>query len=162
MSAIKKLFFYNSLRYYLQERAAGETHEEAWKSVSPFQDWTSQDYRVPTKDEQTLNELEKYFKHLWDVYGEALRNNQLEEFRHELKNKLREILFSVLQRHKPELLDWEVIGAKSPIELRIYDAQGNVTGVVGGEIKEEIPYSLYGSAIKTVGYFVHLIPTAMK
>jgi len=32
---------------------------------------------------------------------------------------------------------------KSPVELRIYDSQGRVTGIVNGEIKEEIPDSTY-------------------
>jgi hypothetical protein len=32
---------------------------------------------------------------------------------------------------------------KSPVELRVYDSQGNVTGLLNGEVKEEIPYSLY-------------------
>jgi hypothetical protein len=70
-----------------------------------------------------------------------------------VKNRLREILYSVLQKHKPELLDWEVIEAKSPIELRVYDSQGNMTGILEGEVKEEIPYSLYGDQIKTVVIF---------
>jgi hypothetical protein len=32
---------------------------------------------------------------------------------------------------------------KSPVELRIYDSKGRVTGLVNGEIKEEIPNSMY-------------------
>jgi len=41
--------------------------------------------------------------------------------------------------------DWNRIQAKldSPGELRVYDSQGNVTGVVNGEIKIEIPQSSY-------------------
>ena len=35
------------------------------------------------------------------------------------------------------------IKAKSPVELRVWDSQGRVTGVVNGEVKEEIPSSLY-------------------
>ncbi|MDP2896184.1 MAG: right-handed parallel beta-helix repeat-containing protein [bacterium] len=31
----------------------------------------------------------------------------------------------------------------SPGELRVYDAQGRITGLVDGEVKEEIPYSAY-------------------
>ena len=30
----------------------------------------------------------------------------------------------------------------SPGELRVYDSSGNITGLVNGEVKEEIPYSL--------------------
>jgi len=35
----------------------------------------------------------------------------------------------------------------SPGELRVYDSQGNVTGLVNGEIKEEIPNSIYNDEI---------------
>jgi hypothetical protein len=31
----------------------------------------------------------------------------------------------------------------SPVELHIYDSDGHVTGVVGGEERNEIPYSIY-------------------
>ncbi|MCK4735752.1 MAG: PKD domain-containing protein, partial [Methanophagales archaeon] len=161
---LKKLYFYNALWYYLQERASGSTHGDAWKSVQRFgcePNCAPQDCRIPAKGlfeseaeyEKKLNALEVYYKNLWDVYGEALKHDQLDEFRYELKNKIREILYSVLQRHKPELLDWQVMGAKSPIELRVYDSQGNVTGVVSGEAKEEIMYSVYGDRIKSVVIF---------
>ncbi|MDD5680243.1 MAG: PKD domain-containing protein [Candidatus Omnitrophica bacterium] len=38
-------------------------------------------------------------------------------------------------------------------ELRVYDSQGNVTGIVNGEIKEEIPNSIYDNESKTVTAF---------
>ena len=41
----------------------------------------------------------------------------------------------------------------SPGELRIYDSQNRVTGLVNGEIKEEIPNSIYDSENKTVVIF---------
>jgi PKD repeat protein len=37
----------------------------------------------------------------------------------------------------------------SPAELHIYDSQGNVTGLVNGKIKEEIPNSIYDEESKT-------------
>jgi hypothetical protein len=165
ISALKRTIFYNSLWYYLHEgRDSGSTHEEAWKSVQRFgcEPYCGlQDYRIPERSlleskeeyEKKLEDLEVYYKNLWDVYGEDLKHNQLDEFRYGLKNNLREILYSVLERHKSELLDWQVMGAKSPIELRVYDSQGNVTGVVSGEAKEEIPYSVYGDRIKSVVMF---------
>ena len=39
--------------------------------------------------------------------------------------------------------DAEAIQIASPGELRVYDSQGNVTGIVEGNIKTEIPNSLY-------------------
>ena len=43
-----------------------------------------------------------------------------------------------------------VIVAKSPVELRVYDSQGRVTGIVNGEIKEEIPNSGYYESTVTI------------
>lgn len=45
---------------------------------------------------------------------------------------------------------------KSPVELRVHDSMGNVTGVVAGQIREEIPNSFYDSESKAV---VILSPT---
>ena len=41
----------------------------------------------------------------------------------------------------------------SPVELRIYDSEGNVTGLVGGVIQELIPSSIYDSESKTAVIF---------
>lgn len=41
------------------------------------------------------------------------------------------------------LLDTIVGWTLSPCELRIYDSEGRVTGLVNGEVKEEIPNSMY-------------------
>ena len=52
---------------------------------------------------------------------------------------------------KPDLpsdkLDLTFAYLCSPGELRVYDSQGNVTGLVNGEIKEEIPNSIYNDEI---------------
>jgi len=37
----------------------------------------------------------------------------------------------------------QIVSLHSPSELRVYDSQGRVTGLVNGEIKEEIPGSVY-------------------
>ena len=42
-----------------------------------------------------------------------------------------------------KLATWHYLKLFSPGEIRIYDSQGNVTGLIGGEIKEEIPGSVY-------------------
>gem|GEM_PF-4737940 len=41
----------------------------------------------------------------------------------------------------------------SPGELHVYDSQGNITGLVNGEIKEEIPNSMYDAESKIVIIF---------
>ena len=47
----------------------------------------------------------------------------------------------------------QIIGFKSPGELRVYDSQGRVTGLIDGAVKEEIPNSVYDSELKTVVLF---------
>jgi len=39
---------------------------------------------------------------------------------------------------------------KSPAEIQVYDSQGRVTGLVNGEIREEIPNSMYSEDNRTV------------
>jgi len=46
--------------------------------------------------------------------------------------------------------DLLVAFAFSPVELRVYDSQGNVTGLVDGEVREEIPNSDYDNETNTV------------
>jgi hypothetical protein len=47
----------------------------------------------------------------------------------------------------------ESVGLHSPGELRVYDSTENVTGLVNGEIREEIPNSIYDNETKTVIVF---------
>ncbi len=47
----------------------------------------------------------------------------------------------------------QIIKAYSPVELRVIDAQGNITGVVNGQTKEEIKDSLYESEQETIAIF---------
>lgn len=46
-----------------------------------------------------------------------------------------------------------IVQAQSPFELRVYDSHGNITGIVDGVIKEEIPNSLYSDESKRVVIF---------
>jgi hypothetical protein len=45
------------------------------------------------------------------------------------------------------------VQGRSPIEIRAYDSQGRVTGTINGEVKEEIPGSLYYKDGKAVIIF---------
>jgi len=46
-----------------------------------------------------------------------------------------------------------IVQVHSPSELRVYDSYGNITGIVNGVIREEIPNSLYSEEGKTVIIF---------
>jgi len=45
---------------------------------------------------------------------------------------------------------WEVVEVHSPVELRVYDSQGRITGIVEGKIMSEIPNSSYGEDVVTI------------
>lgn len=100
LKALKDLLFYNSLWLYFDCRSGGSTHEEAWQVIDPRSPPTPQDYHVPTRDEKELNEVEKYFKNLWDVYGENLSpdGGLNERFIQQYRKELRAVLFSVLEK----------------------------------------------------------------
>jgi parallel beta-helix repeat protein len=52
-----------------------------------------------------------------------------------------------------ELIRWYLVWKRSPGELRVYDSQNQVTGLVNGEIREEIPGSLYDEENEIVAIF---------
>lgn len=52
-----------------------------------------------------------------------------------------------------KLKPWAFYWIRSPGELCLYDAQGQVTGLVNGEVREEIPNSLYDEENKIVALF---------
>ncbi len=52
-----------------------------------------------------------------------------------------------------KLKPWAFYWIRSPGELRLYDSQGQVTGLVNGEVREEIPDSLYDEVNKIVSLF---------
>ena len=49
---------------------------------------------------------------------------------------------------------WISINLHSPGKLQAVDSTGNITGLVNGEVKEDIPYSIYDAANETVILFV--------
>jgi len=52
-----------------------------------------------------------------------------------------------------KLTPWTLVVLRSPGELRVYDSQNRVTGLVNGEVKEEIPNSVYDEESVTVAIF---------
>ncbi|MBA7603493.1 hypothetical protein ES703_10604 [subsurface metagenome] len=51
------------------------------------------------------------------------------------------------------LTPWQLIGVRSPCELRVYDSQNQLTGLVNGEVKQEIPNSIYDEQNEIVAIF---------
>ncbi|KUO42565.1 MAG: hypothetical protein APU95_01350 [Hadesarchaea archaeon YNP_N21] len=83
----------------------------------------------------------EYYEKLKEVYAEPLSGPNREQFKEARKEELRDLLQKTAEKYK----FWQIEGysLKSPGELRVYDSQGRVTGVVQGVVREEIPGSAY-------------------
>lgn len=85
-------------------------------------------------------EQQDHLKKLREEYAFPLQTRR-EEFKEEVREKLRAFLHQALEKYK--LLPVHAYYVKSPVELRVYDSQGSVTGLVDGEVREEIEGSVY-------------------
>lgn len=91
-------------------------------------------------------------KYVEDIADKIDKNKNDEEFKdaydqsfdgHEFPEKMRLIFRNS-----------DFISLGSPAELRVYDSDGHVTGILGGEVIEKIPNSIYNQDSKTAIIFV--------
>lgn len=107
-------------------------------------------------------EEREYLVKLRDEYAGPLSGSGRQNFKEGVRENLRKILYYVFEPYK----SWPVhtYQINSPVELRVYDSEGNLTGVTEGEISEEIEGSVYvdGSVLiyPTAGsYYFDLVGT---
>jgi len=163
-SEIDKELFILALGSYFRERIyiqkeQKESAELAWEAsnarilinmaISP---------KTEQEREEILEATKEYFEALWQEYNGHARKPDLyglsEEFRRDNKEILKQLLIQALkEKYTGELLSREIAHVASPVELRVYDSEGRVTGVINGEIREEIPYSVYDDETKTIRIF---------
>jgi hypothetical protein len=80
--------------------------------------------------------------------------NQVIQGRDLIDGKRRGYLFFLTMYIPSPEIRWEVTKLCSPGELRAYDSEGRVTGLVNGEIRNEIPYSdCYENTITIISLF---------
>jgi len=89
------------------------------------------------------------YKYIWDV-GDALI--KLADGHYGSFDGFNATLARYLGQ-KFQKAETESIRLYSPGELRVYDTTGNITGLVNGEIREEIPNSIYDNETETVIVF---------
>ena len=77
--------------------------------------------------------------HYHDAYGPTLRGMNIDYATDPLWAENIANLMNQIANH----LGWVTAEVHSPAELRVYDSQGRVTGVVNGEERNEIPKSSY-------------------
>ena len=88
-------------------------------------------------------ETKAYFESLWETRQEFGGDPNLETtWRANLQN----FLLAALEKYK---FYSQIVLLKSAGELRVYDSQNRVTGSVNGEVKQEIPNSIYDEERKT-------------
>ena len=84
------------------------------------------------------------------IHSELIKNEVIREL---IKRVLLAQSEDEFKSIKEEFKRYKQVKIKSPGELRVYDSQGNITGLVNNEIKEEIPNSMYDAESKTVIIF---------
>jgi len=140
LKLLDELFYQRALWHYFQLRQGDDSPQEAFGS-SP----------IPAKYCNT--ETKEYFESLWKEYGDHIsdRGGLKQDFKEKVIKQLRAILLSGLEKF--EFYPYQIYRLNSPGEIRVYDTQGRITGLVNGEIREEIPDSAYDNETKTVLIF---------
>jgi parallel beta-helix repeat protein len=138
---LDQVFYRKALWYYFQNREMGDSPEVAFGS-SP----------IPIKyDNETTNE---YFETLWTEYGAGHMSSSgglKEDFKNQIIRQLRRLLLSGREKYK--FAPYKLYIIKSPVTVRVYDSQGRITGLLNGEVREEIPNSAYDEESKTILIF---------
>jgi len=153
---IEKVEYTWALGVYFWNRRSGENVEDAWNhQTSSLVEATINPRASEEERQEILLATKWYFEELWSEYeGHGREKTGLySEFRKNIRDKIKSLLISALEKYKNELPNRETARIASPGELRVYDSEGRVTGVIKGEVREEIPNSVYDDETKTVKIF---------
>ena len=134
---LDKTFYKRALWFYFENR----------DSMLPQAAFDSSPIPLKYKNQTTRD----YFEKLWTEYGGyhiAAGGGLRDDFKQQVVEQLRNLLLSGLEEYK--FAPYRIYRAKSPGELRIYDSSGRITGLVNGEVREEIPNSAYDEETETV------------
>ena len=97
------------------------------------------------KLDEVYGEVTNHFDDLIELYGDKAERGEglTDDFREKIRESVKNLIAELLERHKDELIDKKWLKIWSPVEIRVYDTSDNVTGVVQGEVKEEIDNSIF-------------------
>ncbi|MCK4731542.1 MAG: right-handed parallel beta-helix repeat-containing protein [Methanophagales archaeon] len=117
----------------------------AWEEAAKLVNLSIPSSANEEQRDEILSSTRSYFQRLWEDYKDYgdFTYGLKREFREQARDDIRDILISALDKYKNELPNRELIQLKSPGELRVYDSQGNVTGLIQGQVREEIPKSVF-------------------
>jgi PKD repeat protein len=145
---VDKVTYILALGAYFRGRLQQHAPDEAWDEASLAA-------KLAVKEELLL-QTKWYFEELWlkyKGYGWPYVG-LLTSVREDIRAKVKELLLSALEKYKNELPNRKRANIASIAELRVYDAQGRVTGLVNGEVREEIPNSVYDNDTRMVEIFL--------
>jgi parallel beta-helix repeat protein len=137
---LEDILYKRALWHYLQLRIGGEDSVTAF-GCSP----------VPI--EYNCIETRESWEKLYETYKPYIMPGQggLGENFGKIKADLRKHVYDIIDSYSLMPLKFVRIGSVG--ELRVYDSEGRVTGLVKGEIREEIPYSMYDEETETITIF---------
>ncbi|MBU1613671.1 tandem-95 repeat protein, partial [Patescibacteria group bacterium] len=151
---LKKLYLYNTLWSYLDNRRNSESHENAWENANSDPvagNYIEALYKIKLLNVEKYRKIKELFNDLWNTYEQFLTNEYPYLKEEAIQEELRSVFLSALKKYR--LPDRYKVTMKSPCELRIYDSQGQITGLVNGEIREEVSNSVYDEENKVVMTF---------
>jgi PKD repeat protein len=151
------------LGYYFNLRDSWD-HDNAWSDpvVQSFIRNSIEDGATDEQKNRILQETGEYFSNLWtkyngDYYYDAATAHNDKGFPPELKSQIRKDIKNLIVHALEEsnyVVSRKIVSVASPVELRISDSQGRITGVVEGVELEEIPNSIYDNETKTAIIFL--------
>jgi uncharacterized protein YraI len=150
--------------YFLLRDNSDDGRADAWNNevVQSFLMHSLRDGATEEQKKSILDEWEITFNRFWDNYGgkdyyDAASAHNDKGFPQELKTKvkseIKKLIVYALEKNIALRTDRKIVSVASPVELRIWDSQGRITGSLNGEIREEIPYSVYDNETETATIF---------
>jgi PKD repeat protein len=145
---VDKVTYILALGAYFRGRLLQYAPDKAWDEASLAA-------KLAVKEE-LLPQTKWYFEELWLKYKDYGQPyvGLLTSVREDIRAKVKELLLSALEKYKNELPNRKRANIASLAELRVYDAQGRITGLVNGEVREEIPNSVYDNDTRMVEIFL--------
>lgn len=110
-------------------------------------------HAAPVIADDKEEETKTYFEALVTAYKDKGRPESGLEIKAENTEVYKQFILSVLDKHRNLLPDRLISAPQSPVELRVYDAQGNVSGLVDGNYRQDIPNSVFDPDRESVEIF---------
>ena len=134
---LDEVFYKRALWYYFENR----------DSMSAQSAFDCSPVSIKYRNQATRD----YFEELWIQYGGSHISSTgglKGDFKGQVVEQLRSLLLAGLQEYG--FSPYGIYVARSPGELRVYDPSDRVTGIVNGEVRQELPNSAYDEETETV------------